>query len=355
MRLALDLTDRSGRPTGIGVFAASLAEALAGLPGLEVIPLSPPWNRMTVPRRVLWEQVLLPLAARRAGAELLHHTGFAASRVAGLPRVLTVHDLLPLEHPDEFPGLAARSYWSRYLPSTLGAASLLVCDSAYTRSRVLAYRPGLAPRTLVVPLAAPLRPDRRPTAEVTSRLRLPLRFVLAVGSQLPRKDHRVLVEAFARLVQGGAHPDLALVLAGPDGPATPAIREAIRARRLEGRLVRLPWVEDRDLPGLYRAATVLAFPSRGEGFGLPPLEAMAEGTPVVAADATSVPEIVGDGAVRVPPGDPTALAEALARVLGDEDLRARLIARGRRRARAFAWSEVAQGYLRAYRRALGPG
>jgi glycosyltransferase involved in cell wall biosynthesis len=172
-------------------------------------------------------------------------------------------------------------------------------------------------------------------------------YILGLGTTEPRKDFVSLVAAFERVAAN--HPEVELRVAGPAGWAETAVSEAIRSSPVRDRIRRLGWVED--VATLIAGAAVFAYPSVYEGFGLPPLEAMALGVPVVATSTGAIPEVLGDAAVLVVPGDPDGLAEALARVLDDSALRDQLIERGRRRAADFTWDAAGQAMAHAYRTA----
>jgi glycosyltransferase involved in cell wall biosynthesis len=176
------------------------------------------------------------------------------------------------------------------------------------------------------------------------------RFVLAVGTAEPRKDLPGLVRAFDAVAAG--RPDVALVLAGPSGWGSGALADAVATARARERIVPTGWVEDGALAALLEGAAVLAYPSVYEGFGFPPLQAMAAGTPVVATRAGALPEVVGDAALLVDVGDVDGLAGALCRVLDDTDLAASLGARGKDHSAAFSWDRCAEGLERCYRDAV---
>lgn len=359
MRIGIDLTERGGRPTGIQVVAEGLAQALAARGDLEVVPLAPPRGRMSTLARILWDQHGLPAAAARRRVDLLHHTGFSVALCAAMPRVATVHDLIPLTDPDEVLSPSARLYWRGLLPYSLRAAARLACDSGHTRDELVRLYPFLARRARVIApglspgRTRPVDPARREALAV--RLGLPRRYILAVGSELPRKDLPTLVRAFDLLGGKPGFADLELVLAGGPGPGTEALLRALAASPLRGRVRRLGYVPEADLAALLAGASVLAMPSRAEGFGLPPLEAMAHGVPVVAAAASSLPEVVGLVGLLVPPGDAAALATALARALDDAGLRSWAAGAGPRRAAAFTWARAAGEYAALYREVLGTG
>ena len=171
-------------------------------------------------------------------------------------------------------------------------------------------------------------------------------YLLALGAVEPRKDLPTLVMAFAELAR--THPDLELVVAGPDGWGEPAFAAAVTACGVGQRVVRVGYLQEHERRSLLHGAAVLAYPSLYEGFGFPPLEAMAAGVPVVAAAAGAVPEVVGDAAELVAPGDFEAMAAALARVIDDIGLRSRLIEAGRVRASSFTWESAAASMIDLY-------
>jgi glycosyltransferase involved in cell wall biosynthesis len=181
----------------------------------------------------------------------------------------------------------------------------------------------------------------------------PETYILALGTIEPRKDLPTLVRAFDAIA--GDRPGLYLRVAGPEGWGMAAFEAALTAARHRDRVRRYGWVGGRERAELLARATVFAYPSLYEGFGFPPLEAMAVGVPVVATNAGALPEVAGDGAELVPVGDVDALAAALARLVDDPDARAALAERGRRRAECFSWEACADGLAGLYRDATVHG
>jgi glycosyltransferase involved in cell wall biosynthesis len=207
-------------------------------------------------------------------------------------------------------------------------------------------------QVVVIPHAVPTRPPATPRDELVDRHGLTGPVILYAAVTYPHKDHRTLLDAFAQVHD--AHPDALLVLPGGVGDAEAQVQQAVAASGTPGGSIRrLGRVSEADLAGLLELATVAAVPSRYEGFGLPALEAMAAGVPVVAADGTSLPEVVGDAGVLVAPGDVAAWAAAIGRLLADPDERVRLGRAGRERAAGFSTVANAGAFADLYRRSLG--
>ena len=355
MRIALDTQSTLGRKTGIGLYTANLLRALRRVaPQHEYLELA--WGgteELRTDRRLYWQQVGLPRRARAAGAELLHVTGFDAPLWHPCPVVLTVHDLIGLLYPQNLPPVA-RLYWSRWLPHSVRWATRIIADSEHTR-RDLVRHLGIAPERIAVAylgVDAAFHPlEDGPALEaVRARHELPEANLLYVGTLEPRKGLDTLLSAYHLLVADFPHH---LVIAGKKGWYTEALYRQVQELGLSQRVHFAGYVPDEELPALYNLANAFVFPSRYEGFGLPVLEAMACGVPVVCSQAASLPEVVGDAGVLVPVDDPAALAGALRRVLADRGLAGELRARGLERARRFSWEETARRTVEVYERS-GP-
>jgi glycosyltransferase involved in cell wall biosynthesis len=369
-RIGLDLIGLAVPRTGMGMVAHHLARLLPGLaPDLTFVLFLP--DRLDPPARGenveivpvpmgrfrgalhLAEQVALPYLAGRRRLDLLHTVAFASPPLYRGCRLVTMHDLAFRIHPETARG-SYRAYWSwAYGPAARRCRAVIV-PSESTRADVIRLL-GRDPESVhVVPLGVeagytPAPPGRDPAA-VMARLGLPARFVLHVGTLQPRKDLRTLLRTFARLRD--EHADLKLVVCGGTGWGYPAPDALAAEYGLDESVVFTGFLGNELMPDLYRAARLLLFTSRYEGFGLPLLEAMSCGTPVVAASTSSVPEVVGDAALLAPPGDDAALAGAAGRVLGDGDLRLRMVERGLERARRFSWEASAARMLEVYRQVL---
>jgi glycosyltransferase involved in cell wall biosynthesis len=315
-------------------------------------PWTPPTGtrqrRLITPPHHRWDHALLSLELAPERLDLLHGPDLTVPRWRRCPAVVTVHDLAFLHYP-EILTAESRRHYARVVRAVTQVERVIV-DSAWTGADVQALLGVPAERIRVVHLAptpAPA-PDTAQVAAARARYALAGPFLLYVGTLEPRKNLRLLLRAFTRL--GPAEP-ARLVLAGPRGWLDESIVAA--AERLGERVRLLGPVPAADLAALYAAATAFVFPSLYEGFGLPPLEAMAAGTPVLAAKASCLPEVLGDAALFVLPEDETGLVGAMRAVLDDADLRADLRARGLARAAAFSWERTATATLAVYREALG--
>ena len=306
-------------------------------------PLHALWGRGDVP----------PVEWFIGAADVVHGTNFVVPPTAQAAAVVSVHDLTPLHHPElcnaatlAYPGLIRRA---------LGRGAWVHADSAFVAGEVVEAFGADPDRVRVVAPGIPgLPPVDDAEAAATLRRLVPAgsgRYCLAVGTAEPRKDLPGLVRAFTEVA--ARQHDVALVLAGPPGWGEEALATAVAASPARERIVRTGWVEAPDLAALIAGATVLAYPSLYEGFGFPPLQAMRAGVPVVASRAGSLPEVLGDGALLVDPGDHGALVEALDACVADEALRARLAAAGTAWAARFSWERCGAGLEALYRDAAG--
>jgi glycosyltransferase involved in cell wall biosynthesis len=305
--------------------------------------------RLAVPNPYRRIPFAFPALARRQGAALAHLHYFVSPRLP-CPAVVTVHDISYARAPELF-SRRDRALL-RLVRGSVRRAARVIAVSEFTRSDLCdLYR--LDPEHVVaIPngVSAHFRPLPAAGARVRERFGLDGPYVLCVGALQPRKNVPRAVEAFARL--GPAAQDCALVVAGGDRRGRAEVLDTVQRVRLNGRVHLLGHVDEDDLPALYSGARALVFPSLYEGFGLPALEAMACGTPVVASRTTGLAEAVGDAGLTVDPRSADDLAEALARALTDDALRERLIAAGKARAAAFSWARTARSTADVYREAL---
>jgi glycosyltransferase involved in cell wall biosynthesis len=302
--------------------------------------------------RLAWEQSGLPVVAEQVGADVIHMPNYSMPLRPGLPTVVTIHDLSFYTDPDRYTAISAMSLKSAVTTAARQATRLIVPSKA-TRDelvRVLAVDPA---RIDVAPHGVDHRlfhqPDEAQVSHVTARLGLHGKpYVAFLGSLAPRKNAPALVSGWAAAVADLAEPP-ALVLGGGGGWSQ-ELDEAVARVPSHLRLVRPGYLPFADLPGFLGGALVVAAPSRGEGFGLPVLEAMACGAPVLTTNRTALPEVGGDAVAYTEP-DAESIAVALRALLDDPVRRAALAAAGHARSQAFTWAASAAAHVASYKRA----
>lgn len=363
IRVGLDAHVLGRRQAGNETYTRGLAEALGLEPDVRLIlyldrgaEFSPAAG--TRLRRLVFRTAQprigleLPLRSRLDRLDVLHMQ-YVVPPLPGVPVATTIHDLSFLDVPELLP--AARGLRLRAtVADAVRRSAVLLTPSEFSRDRLLHHYPVPAHRVVVAaPLvAAPsLDPGAGDPADddgaLPAALGLDRPFVLSVGELQPRKNLARLIEAMALARRDGLDADL--VLAGRRGWRADEVDRAIERHDAGGWVRPLGYVPGRTLQALYRAARVVAYVSLYEGFGLPILEAMATGTPVLTSQAGSIPEVAGDGALLVDPRDPRAMADALVRLSSDESLRETLAAAGLRRVAHYRDRAGLDGHLTAYR------
>jgi glycosyltransferase involved in cell wall biosynthesis len=368
VRVLLDVSAIPARPVGAGRYVVELTRHLAGVPDPELTLLCrradrERWTHLNPaattlaaapdrrPARVAWEQLRGHVQAADAGADLWHGPHYTLPRRLDRPAVVTVHDLTFFDHPEWHEPVKVR-FFRRAIADAVRRAAAVVAVSDATADRLRALLQPDAPVVVAPHGLAHERLTPHDPGDDAARLRrlgVDAPYVAFVGTLEPRKDVPTLVAAFATVA--ARRPDLRLVLAGPDGWGVVAVREAVAAHGVATRVVRLGYVPEDALAALYRRAAVVAYPSLDEGFGLPALEALACGAPLVTTSTTPFAAAMGDAALVVPPADPDAVAGALERVLSDPALAGRLRAAGPPIAAGFTWDRSVAAHLDAYRRA----
>lgn len=300
-----------------------------------------------------FERWTLSLEIARLNLDLLHTPDFIPPGFGYDRSVITVHDLNFLYYP-RFLTAESRRYYNEQIEWAVQRADHILADSCATRTDLVSVLGVPAEKVTVVHLAADSCFHPMPDAEArqaASRYGMKPGFLLFVGTLEPRKNIPGLLHAYRLLLDEKA-TDEPLVLVGGRGWLYEEIFDVVEALELTEQVHFLHGVPDVDLPALYGAAGVLAMPSFYEGFGLPALEAMSCGTPVVVADRASLPEVVGEAGILVDPDDPGAMARALKCVLTEEPLRCRMRELGLERASSFSWERVAHETLEVYREVL---
>jgi len=381
MRIGIDYTSAVRQAAGIGRLTRGVVHALARLDhDNEYVLLlvgcqpeeaggnwPPNFTVRTIPiaerlMTILWHRLRVPFLWVEwwtGPLDVFHAPDFVLPPVRRARTLVTVHDLSFMRRPECTPS-ALRSYLNKVVPRSVRRADRVLADSQSTRRDLMELlgAPGDKIQVIYGGVEERFQPvrDQETLAQVRARYRLPEHFILGLGTLEPRKNFERLIIAYARLM--GRWPgaersvDLPhkLVIAGRRGWLYEEIFTQVRQLGLHNDIIFAGFIADEDLPALYTLADCFAYPSLYEGFGLPPLEAMACGTPVVVSNVASLPEVVGDAGLLVDPEDVEDIARALGRVLTDEGLRRRMIERGLARAREFTWERAARLLLAEYKR-----
>ncbi|CAB4618496.1 unannotated protein [freshwater metagenome] len=370
MRVAVDVTSLAGTRTGIGAFTDALITRLPR-PGFDVTafavthkgaralrPLLPASVTQTTrpmaarPLRWAWRHFDRPHIEFWTGSiDVVHGPNFVVPPARLAAEVVTVHDLTCVRFPDlctpdtlRVPELVRRAiHRGAWIHTVSGSVALEVIEHF-----------GADPsRVVAIPNGAPAPVDASDCERLAVRGRVIAgadRYVLGLGTIEPRKDFPALVAAFDSLAH--SRPDLRLVIAGPEGWGAEAVAEAVAAAQHSDRIVRLGWVSDDDRDALLAGADVFAYPSLYEGFGLPPLEALAHRTPVVATSTGALPEVLGAAAAWADVGNIESLAAAISSVLDNESVATDIVAAGLDRLARFSWDATVDSLADLYRRAV---
>ncbi|MGQ9678245.1 MAG: glycosyltransferase family 4 protein [bacterium] len=375
-RLAIDARRLVRRMSGIGHYVFSLARLIPQLaPDFEVhllLDRSAPRDKIPAGCREVvlgrylgdgttwaklyspfWLNLYVPHYLSRAKIDLFHGANFVLPQFVSCRTVATVHDISFLKIPSAY-GSIYRRYMRLQTARSLHRANAIITGSEQARDDLINVFKAHRERIVVIQhgIDEDFHADYNQDYlyQVRRALNLPERYILHVGVVEVKKNIATLIEASAPLIKSGMVD--AVVLAGRDGLGADEIRRRAKVLGLEERAHFLGFVSQNLLPGVYIGAKVVVFPSRYEGFGMPVLEAMACGTPVITSNVSSLPEVAGDAALLVAPDNPEELGQALVRVLTDERLRDSLREKGLRRAQEFSWEKAVKKHIEVYRQVL---
>jgi glycosyltransferase involved in cell wall biosynthesis len=350
--LALEDEELSYRLWVAGVLRSALPDVPGVNFGWRTVPVSMEWWLRIWYRARVW----FPVEVVAGRARIFHATDFVLPpTLFGTTAIVTVYDLSFVRAP-ESSSPRLRAFLNRVVPGSVGRADCVLVDSRMTRDDLVELY-GVDGDKIVVLWGGV---DKKFVPVFSSDLFMTMRskytigerpYILSVGTVQPRKNYSRLIQAVWQLRSQGY--DLDLVISGGRGWLEDAIYETIKTYNMQEHVHMIGYADDADLPALYSGAVCVALPSLYEGFGLPVLEAMACGTPVVTSNVSSLPEVAGDAAVLVDPYDVEAIAHAIQTVVDDEALRQRLITGGLERASQFTWSRAAKQLMALYRDLLG--
>jgi glycosyltransferase involved in cell wall biosynthesis len=352
-QLVRNLTCRKGNLEYVVLVNDAVADRIpvSDIAGTKVVI---PLNVQSRAKRILWEQTMLPWIVHKYKPDLYHTTGNILPLAVPCKTVATILDLQVLYYPENFP-FVRRNYLRTMLPLTVRRADRVVAISEFVRQDILKHYPVRPEKVVAIPLAG-LTPEEAAcvveTRDIRAAYDLPSRFLLSVGGSYPHKNLVRMVEAYASVAD--EIPDILLIVGeafGMRGPLMEVLeRTGLQAR---GKVRTLPFLPRADVLALYRAAHAYVFPSLFEGFGIPALEAMDCGCPVLASNGTALAEVVGDAGLVFDPLDMRSIASAMRTVSLDAGVHDRLIALGHARAREFSWKKNADRTVDIFNEVLG--
>lgn len=362
MKVALEATALLGEKSGVGQFVMGAISGLNSLPGVDLSAFAVTWRRrgqlverlpngvrssgLPMPARPLnrlWSSIDFPPVELFLGKiDIVHGTNFVVPPTIFAKRVVTVHDLTPLRFPELC--RAEVLVFPRLVKRAIDRGAIVHTPSEFVRSEVIDLLGGDPDRVVAVAHGvSEVAKDvvRKPPKDTSGR------YLLAVGTIEPRKDYVTLLRAFDRVSE--SHPELRLVIAGGRGWGFEEFKTELARTKNRGRVDYVGYVDDARRTELLTGASVFVYPSIYEGFGFPPLEAMASSVPVVATRAGAIEEVVGDAALLCEVGDVLGLADAIDSVLNGSALGSRLVSNGQTRVKQFTWQRTAEGLLSIYR------
>lgn len=351
MKIGIDIQTTLGQKTGFGNYVLNMVEQFKRVGGdHEYVLIAPNEERdLSAPKRFWWDQWTLPIKARQAGVSILHQPAFSAPFLFAGKVVLTVHDLIAIFYGQDIP-FWSRQYFGRWMPFSYRRADAIICISEHTKKDVIRVLGLPEEKITVTYLAAgsqyhPVR-SKVATGRITQKYRLTQPYLLHVGTVNPRKNLEFLVKVFAEVVK--SMPSYKLVITGKKGWYSEGLFKLVQLLGLTDHVIFTGYIDDRDKPALYSGASLFLFPSLYEGFGLPLLEAMQCGVPVISANGSSMPEVAGRAGILLPPDDINGWVKTTRRVLASAKLRQTMVSQGLVQAKKFSWSKTARETVKVY-------
>jgi glycosyltransferase involved in cell wall biosynthesis len=350
---------------GVGTYSYNLLKALKEIDkeneyilfcdrnSISQVPYADNFSKRVISESIFssFHQLFFSISLKKQSLDIFHSPHFIFPLFLSCSSVVTIHDLIPLVFPSSMPSKLGRFYYQKVNSKVAKKTKIIIAVSNSTKKDLLEQFdvPEEKIRVIYNGVAESFDVIENETLldEVKKKYKIRSKVLLSVGNPKPHKDWLGLIEAFARL--GSEAQDYQLVLVGSRDPRYPKIDQLIKKLHLEDRVVITGFVKESDMPLLYNSADVFIFPSLYEGFGLPVLEAMACGTPVLCSNFSSLPEVAGDATLMFDPNDKNSLIEGIENLLSDEKLKKDLSEKGLKRAKLFSWEKTAQQTLEVYR------
>lgn len=350
MRIGIDIQTTLGEKTGFGFYVSNLVKHLKDIDNSNKYLLFKPETEedFSAPQRFIWDQVKFPKLAKKNKVDILHQPCFSAPIFHdGMKIVVTIHDLIAIRFGKDIP-FYSRQYFGRWMPFSYRYADEIIAVSEYTKKDIIKLLNIPDKKITVIPLAVDdcfkEIHDKEVINAVKNKYHITGNYLLHLGTINPRKNLEFLIEVFSALEDN----NLKLVITGKKGWYYEGLFDLVKKLGLEDRVIFTGYIDDEDKPALYNGASIFLFPSIYEGFGLPPLEAMACGTPVICSNTSSIPEVVGSAGILISPTDKLCWVREIKKVLEDKQIYNALSKKALIQATKFSWDRCAKQTIQIY-------
>lgn len=357
MKIAIDIQTTLGQPTGFGFYVSNLVENLKKVDGKHEYFLARPQSEVdfSTPQRFVWDQFRFPGIASRASCDLLHQPCFSAPFIFGGAVVVTIHDIISILFPQNIP-FASRMFYSKWMPFSYSKARQIISISESTKRDIVRVLKIPSRNITVIHNGYDARLESRVSsselARVAKKYNLPRDYLLHIGTLEPRKNLGFLIDAFHEVIKDKKNSNLNLVITGKKGWYYNGLFEKVEKFDLGDRVVFTGYIDEADKKAIYQGARIFTFPSLYEGFGLPPLEAMASGIPVISSNTSSMPEVLGDAGILISPKNKSAWVEAITKVNNNEKFYNEMKKKNEEQIQKFDWGVTARRTVEVYEKAM---
>lgn len=351
MKIGVDTQTTLGQKTGFGFYVNNLIKNLGEIDNKNQYYFFKPKKEsdLSTPERFIWDQFKIPVHAREKKVDILHQASFSAPVLYSGKTVVTVHDLIARLFGKDIP-FYSRMFFGAWMPFSYRFADRIIAISEHTKKDIVKILKVDPKKITVIPLAAgkefhPVK-NKAKIKMVKRKYHTGEKYLLHVGTLNPRKNLEFLIKVFNNVLE--KCPDYNLVITGKKGWYYEGLFKLVKKLGLKEKVIFTGYVQDEDAPYLYNGADLFVFPSLYEGFGLPPLEAMACGKPVISSDTSSLPEVIGEAGILLPPDNNKLWVEAIKKVLTNQKIRQEMIKNSLLQAAKFSWRSTAEKTLKVY-------